>query len=41
MKLSKIAIKRLILLILAIACLVPAMPVAAGSELPTRAQARK
>src|SRR6266481_4141768 len=39
MKLSKVAIKRLILLLLAIACLVPAMPVAAGSELQTRAQA--
>jgi len=39
MKLSKPAIKRLILLVLAIACLVPAMPVAAGSEPPTRAQA--
>src|SRR5713226_9290890 len=39
MKLSKVAIKRLVLLILAIACLVPAMPVAAGSDLQTRAQA--
>src|SRR6266446_8088227 len=39
MKLSKVAIKRLILLLLAIACLVPAMPVAADSELSTRAQA--
>jgi tetratricopeptide (TPR) repeat protein len=39
MKVSKPAIKRLILLVLAIACLVPAMPAAAASELPTRAQA--
>src|SRR2546428_6729557 len=38
MKLSKVAIKRLVLLLLAIACLGPAMPAAAGSELPTRAQ---
>jgi len=40
MKLSKIAIKRLILLLLAIACLVPAMPAAADSELSTRVQTK-
>ena len=39
MKLSKISIKRLILLALAIACLVPAMPAAAEPERPSRAEA--
>ena len=38
MKLSKPAFKRLLLLALAIACLVPAMPAAVASEPPTRAR---
>jgi tetratricopeptide (TPR) repeat protein len=39
MKLSKVSIKRLILLLFAIACLIPAMPAAAGPEGPSRAEA--
>jgi tetratricopeptide (TPR) repeat protein len=39
MKLSKVAMKRLVLLALAIACLVPAMPAAAGPERPSRTAA--
>jgi tetratricopeptide (TPR) repeat protein len=39
MKLSKVSIKRLILLLLAIACLVPAMPAAAGPDGPSRVEA--
>jgi tetratricopeptide (TPR) repeat protein len=39
MKLSKVSIKRLILLAIAIACLVPAMPAAADPERPSRAEA--
>jgi tetratricopeptide (TPR) repeat protein len=39
MKLSKVSIKRLVLLALAIACLVPAMPAAAETERPSRAEA--
>ena len=39
MKLSKVAMKRLVLLALAIACLVPAMPAAAEPERPSRTAA--
>ncbi len=39
MKLSKSAIKRIVLLVLAIACLVPAMPAAAGPSPRSRADA--
>ena len=40
MRLSKVAMKRLVLLVLAIACLVPAMPAAAAEpDRPSRAQA--
>jgi tetratricopeptide (TPR) repeat protein len=39
MKLSKVAMKRLVLLALAIACLVPAMPAAAEPEPPSRTAA--
>ena len=39
MKLSKVSIKRLILLAIAIACLVPAMPAAAEPERPSRTEA--
>ncbi len=39
MKLSKVAMKRLVLLVLAIACLVPAMPAAAEPEPPSRTEA--
>ena len=39
MRLSKVAMKRLVLLVLAIACLVPAMPAAAEPDRPSRAQA--
>src|SRR3989442_1173932 len=39
MKLSKVAMKRLVLLALAIACLVPAMPAAAEPERPSRTEA--
>ena len=39
MRLSKVAMKRLVLLVLAIACLVPAMPAAAAPDQPSRAQA--
>src|SRR6266581_2932230 len=39
MKLSKVAMKRLVLLVLAIACLVPAMPAAAQPERPSRTEA--
>jgi tetratricopeptide (TPR) repeat protein len=39
MKLSKVSIKRLILLLFTIACLIPAMPAAAGPEGPSRAEA--
>src|SRR2546430_9649648 len=39
MKLSKVAMKRLLLLVLAIACLVPAMPAAAEPERPSRTEA--
>ncbi len=39
MKVSKVSIKRLILLAIAIACLVPAMPAAADPERPSRAEA--
>ena len=39
MKLSKVAMKRLVLLALAIVCLVPAMPAAAEPELPSRTAA--
>ena len=39
MRLSKVAMKSLVLLVLAIACLVPAMPAAAEPERPSRAQA--
>src|SRR5256885_16645197 len=39
MKLSKVAMKRLVLLALAIACLVPAMPAAAEPGRPSRTEA--
>src|SRR5215470_11592280 len=39
MKLRKASVKKLILIALALACLIPAMPAAADSEAPTRAQA--
>src|SRR5256885_6458702 len=39
MKLSKVAMKRLVLLLLAVACLVPAMPAAAQPERPSRTEA--
>ena len=39
MRLSKVAMKTLVLLALAIACLVPAMPAAAAPDRPSRAQA--
>src|SRR5256885_993429 len=39
MKLSKVAMKRLVLLVLAVACLVPAMPAAAQPERPSRTEA--
>lgn len=39
MRLSKVAMKRLVLLVLAIACLVPAMPAAAEPDRPSRTQA--
>jgi tetratricopeptide (TPR) repeat protein len=39
MKLSRVSIKRLILLAVALACLIPSMPVAAGTPAPSRAQA--
>jgi tetratricopeptide (TPR) repeat protein len=39
MKLSKVSIKRLILLAITIACLVPAMPAAADPERPSRSEA--
>jgi len=39
MKLSKVAMKRLVLLVLAIACLVPAMPAAAQPARPSRTEA--
>jgi len=39
MKLSRASVKKLILMALALVCLVPAMPAAAGSPAPTRAQA--
>jgi tetratricopeptide (TPR) repeat protein len=39
MKLSKVTMKRLVLLALAIACLVPAMPAAAEPERPSRTEA--
>jgi len=39
MKLSKVSIKRLILLAIAVACVVPAMPAAAEPERPSRTEA--
>src|SRR5258708_12880261 len=39
MRLSKVATKRLVLLVLAIACLVPALPAAAEPERPSRTEA--
>src|SRR5262249_55362818 len=39
MKLRKAAVKNLILIALALACLIPAMPAAADAAAPTRAQA--
>ncbi len=39
MKVSKVSIKRLILLAIAIACLIPAMPAAADPERPSRTEA--
>lgn len=39
MRLSKVSVKRLILLLVALACLVPAMPAAAAPEQPSRTEA--
>lgn len=39
MKLRKASVKKLILMVVAVACLIPAMPAAADSPAPTRAQA--